>query len=224
MIRFTPKQTPLTLDDIKIATLSFILAKQRDEKFVINITTEDSRFLDSLSELGIKPDDIIYQDNNLKFHQQLATKLLMDKKAFNCFCKSRDDENGKCQGGCENLPDSLVLDNESPFSVRLKGSGEIEDFIILKVDKLPSCTFATAIDDMLLDINLVINTEDEKSDEIKQAQIRKALGYEKEIKYIHLKPHEDINTFTLDEEIDISKVLEFTKKFDNINQKLGDSK
>jgi len=224
MIRFTPKQTPLTLDDIKIATLSYILAKQREEKFIINIKNEDSKFLDALSSFDIKPDIIAYQSNNLKFHQQLATKLLMDKKAFNCFCQSKDDENSRCQGGCENLPDSEVIDNESPFSVRQKGSGAIEDFIILKVDKLPSCTFATAIDDMLMDISLVVSSKDEKADEAKQILVRKALGYEKEIKYIHLASDEDINTFTLDEKIDISKVLEFTKKFDNINQKLGDSK
>ena len=214
MIRFTPKQTPLTIDDLKIAALSFILAKQRGEKFVVNIENEDTKFLDILSSFGIKADDIVYQSNNLKFHQQLATKLLMDKKAFNCFCKSKEDENGKCQGNCKNLPDSEVIDNETPFSVRLKGSGEIEDFIILKVNKLPTNTFATAIDDMLMDISLVINIEDEKGDEIKQAQIRKALGYEKKIKYIHLKAGYDINNFTLDEKIDISKVLEFTKKFD----------
>ncbi len=225
MLRFAPSPTgDMHIGNLKVALLNYLVAKQRGEKFLLriedtdakrNIEGKDKEIIELLHLFGIKSDEIIYQSHNLKFHQQLATKLLMDKKAFNCFCTPEDLENKKLKakeegkpfrydGTCKNLPDSLVLDNEAPFSVRIKEPEEditftdiikgkltfepknIDDFVILRVDKSPTYNFACAVDDMLSDISLVIRGEDHVSNTPKQIYIRNSLGYDKNIEYAHL--------------------------------------
>ncbi len=225
MLRFAPSPTgDMHIGNLKVALLNFLVAKQRKEKFLIriedtdkkrNIEGKDKEILELLTLFGINADEVIYQSNNLKFHQQLATKLLMDKKAFNCFCTPQELETKKEEakkqnkpfrydGTCKNLPDSFVINNENPFTVRIKRpqntitftdkiKGElsfepenIDDFVILRVDKSPTYNFACAVDDMLSDISIVIRGEDHVSNTPKQIHIRQSLGYEKDIEYAHL--------------------------------------
>ncbi|MCK4738158.1 MAG: glutamate--tRNA ligase, partial [Sulfurimonas sp.] len=105
---------------------------------------------------------------------------------------------------CRNLPHELVIDNMSPFTIRLsrpdeaivikdyiKGSisfepKDVDSFIILRQDKTPTYDFACAVDDMLSDISLVIRSEDHMSNTPKQDHIRASLGYEKKVEYAHL--------------------------------------
>ena len=110
-------------------------------------------------------------------------------------------------GKCEYLDSKEVeknIKNKKPFVVRIKKpenpikfndliKGEFEfkpfdvdSFVILRADLTPTYNFACSIDDMLYDISLVIRGEDHLSNTPKQIHIRKALGYDKEIKYAHL--------------------------------------
>ena len=188
MLRFSPTNgDDLDINDLKIALLNYTKAKQKGEKFLIRLNDNNTQeLIDTLNLFGIVADDINYKSHNLRFHQQLATKLLMDKKAFNCFCESKDKEDKACKGGCENLPDSEVIDNENPFSVRIKKpqNGEFEDFVILKVDKSPTNVFASALDDMLSDISTIIEDEKNTLNTKKENYIRESLGYDKKIEYI----------------------------------------
>ena len=190
MLRFsTSAKDDISLDELKVALKTYKTAKQKNEKFVIRLEDENPKIVEVLNLFGIKADEVSYQTHNLKFHQQLATKLLMDKKAFNCFCKDNELQNNY-PGTCKNLPDSQVIDNENPFSVRIKkpkNQDKIDDFIILKINKYPTTTFATAIDDMLNNIELIIANEKDKVESGKQAYIRESLGYDKKIDYIFLK-------------------------------------
>ncbi len=225
MLRFAPSPTgDMHIGNLKVALLNYIVARQKGEKFLVriedtdkkrNIEGKDREILDILNLFEVEIDEVLYQSNNLKFHQQFATKLLMDKKAFNCFCTSKELEIKKerakkenrayrYDGTCKNLPDSEVIDNEKPFTVRIKRPNkpisfkdlikgdmsfdpeEIDDFVILRVDKTPTYNFACAVDDMLSDISVVIRGEDHLSNTPKQIHIRKSLGYEKQIEYAHL--------------------------------------
>jgi len=191
------------------------LVRIEDTDVKKNIDANDREILEILTLFGIEFDEVVYQSHNQKFHQQLAMKLLMDKNAYNCFCSSEHLNMKKQEAkdskkpyrydeACKNLPDELVIDNENPFSVRIskpkddlkftdliKGdmsfkTENIDDFVILRVDKTPTYNFASALDDMLSDISLVIREDDYISNTHKETAIRDAIGYDKTIEYAHL--------------------------------------
>ncbi len=225
MFRFAPSPTgDMHIGNLRIALFNYICATQREEKLLIridntdkerNIPGKEQEILEILTLFGITYADVTYQSHNLKFHQQLATKLLMDKNAFTCFCTPEmiDAEREKAKankityqysGACENLHDDEVINNEAPFSVRIKRPNEdiefedviqgkmhfskndIDSFIILHVDKSPTHNFACALDDLLSDISMVIHSEEHISDTPKQIMIRDYLGYDKQITYAHV--------------------------------------
>jgi len=225
MYRFAPSPTgDMHIENLRVALFNYICAKQNSDKFLIriedtdkerNIEGKDQEILQILALFGITYDQIIYQSESLKFHRQLASKLLMDQKAFSCFCtpetleqKREASKSNKIayryDGICKVLSDEEVLNNESPFVIRLKKpytdvtfkdliKGElsfspdtIDDFVIMRVDKTPTYNFACAIDDMISDISTVIRSEDHVSNTPKQIIIRNYLGYDKEIHYAHL--------------------------------------
>ena len=180
-----------------------------------NIKGKDKEILEILEIFGIKYQEVIYQSKNFKFHSMMALDLLHNKKAFNCFCSpqtlelsrekaKKEKRPYRYDGACENLPAELTIDNQNPFVVRLKKPlhniiindlikgkieftpDEIDSFIIMRQDKTPTYNFACGVDDMISDISLVIRGEDHVSNSPKQAAIREALGYTKEIQYAHL--------------------------------------
>ena len=199
------------LSDLRVALFNHICATQAEEKLLIriedmdtahNIEGKEQEILDILALFGISYHDVTYQSHNLKFHQQLATKLLMDKNAFSCFCPA--DTKEPYNGTCENLADDEVLGNEAPFSVRVKRPSKdisftdkiqgkidfkkesIDSFNILHIDKSPTYNFATAIDDLLSDISTVVCSQEDLSNTPKQIMIRDYLGYDKQITYAHI--------------------------------------
>jgi len=179
------------------------------------IEGKDQEFLDILGLFGIEYRDVLYQSNHLKYHRTMALQLLHDKKAFNCFC-SAETLNAKREaakaantpyhydGACENLRADETIDNMNPFVIRLKKpektlhvsdiiAGEksfepddLDSFIIMNQDKSPTYNFASAVDDMIADVSLVVCEDNQLSDTAKQIAIRHALRYDKEISYAHL--------------------------------------
>ncbi len=200
----------ISLNDLKIALFNYISSISDDKKFTIRIKnfnlTDDKEdmsqeHLKTLELFGIKGSDLAYQSYNLKFQQQLATKLLMDKNAFSCFCTA---PNKPYDGACENLSDEDVLTREDPFSIRVKKPSndiefddmikgrvkffkdEFDSFVILDIKKMPRDDFATAIDDILSDISTILIDKTELKSTSKQILIQKYLGYDKEITYATL--------------------------------------
>jgi glutamyl-tRNA synthetase len=110
---------------------------------------------------------------------------------------------GKCENISKEEAEKLIKEKK-PFVIRIKKPKndiefkdlikgdmkftpfEVDSFVILRADYTPTYNFACAIDDMLYDISLVIRGEDHLSNTPKQIHIRKALGYDKQIKYAHL--------------------------------------
>ncbi|MBQ7135920.1 glutamate--tRNA ligase [Campylobacter sp.] len=225
MYRFAPSPTgDMHIGNLRVAIFNYIASLQDKSGFVLriedtdkerNIEGKDEQIMEILRQFGIKWDTLYYQSKNLKFHQEFAARLLIDKKAFLCFC---DDEtleakreeaakNGKAyryDGSCENLSDDDVLNNPRPAALRLKApkttqkfidkiKGEIvfepeniDSFVLLRADKTPTYNFACAIDDMLEGVTMIIRGEDHVSNTPKQNLIREALGYTQEISYAHL--------------------------------------
>jgi len=180
-----------------------------------NIEGKDQEILDILGLFGIEYSQVIYQSQNFRFHSAMALQLLHEKKAFACFCsdawlqkKRNEAKEAKKEyhydDACRNLPPELVIDNTAPFTVRIARpdkpvvihdhiQGEIsfdpdavDSFIIMKQDKTPTYNFASAVDDMLSDISLVICGEDHINNTPKQEHVRNQLGYNKKMEYAHL--------------------------------------
>ncbi|WP_086288177.1 glutamate--tRNA ligase [Campylobacter devanensis] len=225
MYRFAPSPTgDMHIGNLRVAIFNYIASLQDKSGFILriedtdkerNIEGKDKEIMEILKKFGIKWDTLYYQSQNLKFHQEFGAKLLIDKKAFLCFCddetleKKREEavRNGvayRYDGSCENLSDEEILNNPRPAALRLKApkttqkftdkiKGEIvfepeniDSFVLLRADKTPTYNFACAIDDMLEGVTMIIRGEDHVSNTPKQNLIREALGYTQEISYAHL--------------------------------------
>ena len=197
MLRFaSPPTRDMTLDDLRVALLNFIVAAQRKENLLVriedrdqekNIEGKDQKILDILALFGVTYSQVHYQSQNHRFHSAMALDLLHKKKAFNCFCPLKDVDDSY-EGTCQELPAELVIDNPNPFTVRIKTSTSdpLSSFIIMRQDKTPTYDFASAVDDMLSDISLVLCQEGYKTNAAKQKYVREALGYDKEIEYRYM--------------------------------------
>ena len=176
---------------------------------------KDQEILDILGLFGIEHSQVIYQSQNFRFHSAMALQLLHEKKAFACFCsdawlqkKREEAKEAKKEyhydDACRNLPPELVIDNTAPFTVRIARpdrtvviqdhiQGElsftpdtVDSFIIMNQDKTPTYNFASAVDDMLNDISIIICSEKQINNTPKQEHVRNQLGYVKKVEYAHL--------------------------------------
>ncbi len=180
-----------------------------------NIEGKDNEILDTLALFGIEYSQVIHQSQNVRFHSAMALQLMHEKQAFSCFCSSDWLEKKRQEAqeakkdysyddACRNLPAELVIDNTNPFTIRIKRPDnplvikdviqgntsfepdKVDSFVIMNQDKTPTPNFASAVDDMLNDISLVIRTKEQMSDTPKQEHIRNSLDYAKKIEYAHL--------------------------------------
>jgi len=236
MLRFAPSPTgDMHIGDLRVAAINYIVSQQQKEDLIIriedtdktkNIEGKDQEILDLLALFQINYTQIIYQSENIRFHSAMALQLVHEKKAFSCFCSSEWLEKKKKEleglnkpylydDACRNLPAELVIDNTSPFSIRIikpnhnikiddviQGStvfndNSIDSFHILNQNKKPEYNFACAVDDMLSDISIIIRDEKNILNTPKQEHIRTSLCYDKKIKYAHLPTLKNENSFNV---------------------------
>jgi len=196
MLRFAPSPVgDMHLDNLLIAIVNYLVAQQRNDKFLVRIEDvnveemvegKDTEIMMILEKFALKHDLVFHQSEHLNLYQTLALRLLKEKKAFVCQCQ---DENSSCSSSCEELSQeeySKLKESGEPFVVRVKKDENIDNFVILKTDGKPSYNFACASDDMMSDIELIIRDEKYLNETAKQNYIKKVLGYEKEAKYVHL--------------------------------------
>jgi len=180
-----------------------------------NIEGKDQEILDLLALFGIEYSQVIYQSENIRFHSAMALQLIHEKKAFSCFCSWEWIESKRKEAealnqeymyddACKDLPAELVIDNLNPFTIRIKkpkqsitvydhikgdlsfDADSLDSFMIMGQDKTPRYIFASAIDDLLSDISLVIRDEKHIKNTPKQEHIRASLEYNKKLEYAHL--------------------------------------
>ena len=225
MLRFA--QNPMIdmdINSLRIAILNHIISKQTNQNLIIrledlnnqeNNKNKDKNILNILSLFSIDYSQVLIQSDNIKYHRQISMQLLMQKKAFNCFCSDealqKDKDEAKAQnkpysygGFCENLSDEITLDLQAPFTVRIKKPTsditftdtiqgdcrykpfEVDSFVILNHQKTPTSDFASAVDDMLNDIDTIIEDKKYLDNIAKQIHIRNSLEYTKKIQYVHI--------------------------------------
>ncbi len=176
----------LNLDILQIILYNYIHAKKERKPFALRLddtkNIDEQNIQNTLAILGLfnleynKP---YYLNSNLKFYRQFASKLLQEKKAYLCFCETKN-----CTQRCKELSDNEVLNNEKSFYIRINYLKN--EFIILNLRKYPSFEFACAIDDMIQNVNHIIDTKENSHKEAKQEAVKKALGYNIHTNYTYL--------------------------------------
>lgn len=176
-----------------------------------NIAGADKEILSLLNLFGLLWDKLVYQSDNFKIHNELAQKLIEKGDAFYCYATKEFLEAKKSEALLQKRAfryddawsEICKESNPSP-TIRLKGSkenisffdevkgecrfseNELDSFVIIREDKIPTYNFACSVDDMLYDISFIIRGEDHTSNTPKQILVRKSLDYNKDIKYAHL--------------------------------------
>jgi len=225
MLRFAPSPTKdINIESLRIALFNYIVSKQLKEDLLIriedidkkqNIEGKDKEILETLNLFSIEYKSVVYQSENLKYHQKMAMQLMGKKQAYACFCSDEKLEELKLKakeegipysydGFCETLSDETVLNCNAPFTVRIKKPNstivfndllkgkleytpnEVDSFFILNHEKTTTYDYACAVDDMLYNISTVIRSEDYLDNTPKQIYVRNTLNYDKKIDYIHI--------------------------------------
>lgn len=216
MLRFAPSPTrDMHIGNLRVAIFNYMVAKQRDVNFIVriedtdkerNITGKDTEIMEILEKFALPHDSVMHQSENLHLHQTLAIRLLEEKKAFVCTCKDTESSemySGHCSAmGAAEL--AKLKEEKTPFVIRIKKPdapilihdlikgdietepNEVDAFVILREDSTPTDIFASACDDMISGISLVIEGEEYLSRAPKQEYIKTLLGYDQETAYAHL--------------------------------------
>ncbi|PAF50634.1 glutamate--tRNA ligase [Helicobacter sp. 13S00477-4] len=221
MLRFAPSPTgDMHIGNLRAAIFNYIIAKQKDKKFLIriedtdlsrNIEGKDKEILSTLNLFGLLWDELIYQSHNFPKHRNFADYLIKKNKAFYCYCTKEFLERKKQEALELKIPfrydnswaEIQKSQNPNPV-IRLKGSdepicfndsikgdlefapNELDSFVILREDGIPTYNFACACDDMIYNIDFIVRGEDHVSNTPKQILVQKSLDYDKEIGYAHL--------------------------------------
>lgn len=105
MLRFSPSPTSdLSLESLRVALFNYIVSKQQKEDLLIRIEDiekekiiegKDKEILEILNLFSIDHSRVVYQSENLKYHQKMAMQLLTQKKLFHVFVHKRNLKNSK---------------------------------------------------------------------------------------------------------------------------------
>ena len=178
------------------------------------IEGKDTEIMQILEKFALIHESVFHQSEHLHMHQTLAIRLLEEGKAFVCTCSIEEIEVAKANkidyhysGCCENKDKAehiKLKESNTPFVLRLKKPtepiinhdlikgkititpNEIDSLIILNADGTPTENFASACDDMLSGITMIIREDAHLLDTAKQIHIKEQLGFDTEIRYAHI--------------------------------------
>ncbi|MBA1421322.1 MAG: glutamate--tRNA ligase [Epsilonproteobacteria bacterium] len=214
MLRFAQSPTgDMHINDLRIAILNYLVAQQRGERFTVRIDDtdkasviegKDTEIMQILEKFALKHASVFHQSEHLHMHQTLAIKLLEEGKAFVCTCTGEQEP---YSGRCENVDKSehsKLKESGTPFVIRLKKPAqdivihdviqddstatpdEVDAFVILRTNGTPTEVFASACDDMLSGITMIIDKEEDLKYASKVEHIKTQLGYSEETSYAHV--------------------------------------
>ncbi|NEW59913.1 glutamate--tRNA ligase [Sulfurovum sp. bin170] len=144
MLRFAPSPTgDMDIGNLRVAILNYIVAKQKNEQFLIriedsdtkrNIEGKDTEIMMLLEKFAITHNSVYHQSEHLGIHQKLAIRLLQEERAFICKCTEQDLEEAReiakkdgiayrYNNRCEILTNDdykKLKESGEPFVIRLK--------------------------------------------------------------------------------------------------------
>ncbi|MFP7699397.1 MAG: glutamate--tRNA ligase [Candidatus Phytoplasma pyri] len=192
-VRYAPSPTGfLHIGNARTALFNYLFAKRYNGSFIIriedtdlsrNISDSEKSQLKNLKWLGIKwqegPDiggsfGPYKQSERTHIYQKYAQKLLSQGMVYKEYKK---EDNQKFS-----LRFKVPKNTEYVFNDLIRGnivfqSKEIEDWIIMKENGLPTYNFAVAIDDFLMKISHIFRGEEHITNTPKQIMIYQSLGW-----------------------------------------------
>ncbi len=190
MVQFTIAPTAdMTINSLRIAILNYVVSQQKAKPFVVriddlesekNIEGKDSEIMQILEKFALKHHSVFHQSEHLNLYQTLALRLLKEEKAFVCKCLIDSSCNNNCKEFSSKEHEALKSAKEK-FLIRLTEDSSV---VIMQEEGKPSYAFASATDDMMSGITMIIKEEQYLTDYPKQLQIQKLLAYENSIDVI----------------------------------------
>lgn len=175
--RFAPSPSgTLHIGSARTALFNFLLARNRNAKFVLRIEDTDAsrstrefetNILEGLKWLGIEWDEFHRQSERTEIYLRYAEELIERELAYR--------EEGAIK--------FRVVDTVTSFNDLIRGEINFdmtlqEDFAIIKSDGKPAFLWANVVDDHEMGITHVIRGEDHISNTPKQFQLYQAMGWE----------------------------------------------
>jgi glutamyl-tRNA synthetase len=218
--RFAPSPTGmLHIGGARTALFNFLFAKHNGGKFLLRVEDTDKNrstdeakqcIINGLNWLEINHDEeIIFQSQNHRNHQQAVEKLLLSGQAYYCYTTAEElqefrknnpfkkfkscwrDGNKKPPENSTpvvrfKIPQNLeiVINDLIQGEVKVK-SEEIDDVILIKNDGSATFNLACVVDDISMKITHVIRGDDHLTNSFTQKLLYEALE-EKEPKFAHI--------------------------------------
>ncbi len=200
----------LSLDALRIALVGTVLSAKNDTVPLVRVADfgrfsydkndpEESCAL--LKRCAVPCDAPLLQSERRGLYKRLAYALLENKKAYLCFCESK-----RCNGRCATLSKNEVaqkIKSEAPYAIRAKEAQErievndrLQGTVVVAADTLgditlwqrndtPTSTFASACDEMLNDISLVLSNDTIEA-RARIVYLKTLLGVQKACDFLHL--------------------------------------
>lgn len=215
-VRIAPSPTgSLHIGTARTALFNWLFARHQKGTFVLRIEDTDlersdvkfeKEIIEGLKWLGLDWDEGPFrQSERLDTYEKYLNKLLLEKRAYYCYCTKEElehDRQGmlsqglppKYSGRCRNIEHEKAQ-GRTPQVIRFKvPEAEVEfkdiirgqisfdaklmgDIAIAKNTRTPLYNFAVVIDDFEMEITHVIRGEDHISNTPKQILIQKALDF-----------------------------------------------
>ena len=183
MLRFAPSPTgDMHIGNLRVALLNYIVAKQRNEDFLIRIEDTDKErnvdngteeILNTLDMFGIKYNAVEKQsESDYSSFIDILSKVTVQ---------------GIIPKPCNPVKYNDVLRG----SIKVKAK-DMEEFRAIREDNSPLYNFACAVDDTRHPIHLIIRGEDHLSNTAKQVHIKTLLGLQ-DAEYLHLPIIKDVS-------------------------------
>lgn len=162
--------------------------------------------VDALDWLDMSPDEgPVFQTERMDLYRPEVKRLLDEGHAYRCYCTPeeleaqreqalREGRKPKYAGTCRDRTDQP---DDEPYTVRIKmpedgqitvddlvqgevdvDVEELDDFIILRTDGMPTYNFAVVVDDASMEISHVIRGDDHLNNTFRQIPVYQALGHE----------------------------------------------
>ncbi len=168
--------------------------------------------LQGMEWLSLKSDEEpVYQSQRMDLYQQKADELIKSNFAYKCYCTQAElDEmrrgqvergenpryDGRCRKVREPKSDQFVVRFKSPdkgevkisdhlFGDVLVNNQELDDFVLIRSNGMPTYHFVVVVDDHDMDISHVIRGDDHLKNTAKHIHLFNAFGYQLP-KFIHL--------------------------------------
>jgi len=178
---------PLTTGQLWATAVNALLSRQRDEGLIYRfddradaaagaIREEELRRL--LAKFALDSETIVRRSQRRDLYRRLAQGLVDRGRAF-----AGEDHPGSLRLRAPEAPVTIAdaLRGTQRFSPEAIG-----EIVLLDADGIPSAEFASAVDDMLDAVTLAIVPDDTLLPAARQEHIRRQLGYDEPLGWLHL--------------------------------------